>query len=107
MNLDDDNNAIQKEQEIIDDTKEHDNEHSCNRTPSYVWEYIDKVTDSEHPKCKLCSKVFSRRSSTTTLSGHLKTYHKSIYKEARQTTLNFSSNISYYDKQTNFEFIKL
>jgi hypothetical protein len=102
MNLDDD---IQKEPEITDDTNKH-NEHSSNRIPSQVWEYIDKLTDPENPKCKLCSKIFSRRSSTTTLSGHLKTYHKSIHHEARQTTLNFSST-SYYDKQTNSEFVKL
>jgi len=99
MNLDD--NTNQKEPEVIDGTDEH----QSNRTPSDVWKYIDKVTDSENPKCKLCSKIFSAKSFTTTLRGHLQTYHKHIHQEAKQTTLNFSS-ASYYDRQTNSEFIK-
>src|SRR5215471_18802584 len=60
MNLDD-NNTIQKEIEIIDDDK--NKEHSSNRTPSYVWEYVDKETNPNKPRCKLCGKKFSQRSS--------------------------------------------
>jgi hypothetical protein len=60
MNLDDDDT---NQQEPDDENEEYQN----NRTPSDVWEHIDKVTDPEKPKCKICNKIFSAKSSTTTL----------------------------------------
>ncbi|GES91926.1 zinc finger BED domain-containing protein 1-like [Rhizophagus clarus] len=88
--------------------RNEDDEHQSNRTPSDVWEYMDKVTDPENPKCKICNKGFSAKSSTTTLRNHIKKYHKHIHREANQTTLKFKSNItSFYDKEKNSEFVKL
>ena len=60
MNLNDDNI---NQQEFEDETDEHQN----NRISSDVWEHINKVTDSENPECKICSKVFSVKSSTSIL----------------------------------------
>lgn len=99
MNLDDDTNQSESDDET--------NERQSNRTPSNVWEHIDKVTDPEKPKCKICGKVFSIKSSTTTLRNHIKKYHKHIHKEANQTTLKFKNSTSFYDKQTNSGFVKL
>jgi len=103
MNVDDDD-TNQQEPELPDDKTD---EQQSNRLPSDVWKYIDKITDSEKPKCKICAKVFSVKSSTSTLRNHIQKYHKHVYKEANQTTLNFSSSNSYYDKRTNSEFVKL
>src|SRR3954469_4281161 len=64
MNLDNDDT---NQQEFEDETDEHQN----NRISSDVWEHIDKVTDSENSKCKICSKVFSVKSSTSTLRNHI------------------------------------
>ncbi|GBB94216.1 hypothetical protein RclHR1_23110001, partial [Rhizophagus clarus] len=92
----------------LDNEGNEDDEHQSNRTPSDVWEYMDKVTDPENPKCKICNKGFSAKSSTTTLRNHIKKYHKHIHREANQTTLKFKSNItSFYDKEKNSEFVKL
>ncbi|CAB4399963.1 unnamed protein product [Rhizophagus irregularis] len=44
--LDDDNTNQQE----LDDEKNEDDENQSNRTPSDVWEHIDKVTDPEKPK---------------------------------------------------------
>src|ERR1044072_2489440 len=88
MNLDDNDDDTNQQED--DETNEHQN----NRTRSDVWEHIDKVTDPENPKCKLCNKIFSAKSSTTTLRNHLKKYHKHVHKEANQTTLKFKNNTS-------------
>ena len=101
MNLDDDDDTNQ-EPEIIDEIDEH----RSNKTSSDVWEHIDKLTDPTKPKCKHCGKIFSKRSSTTTLRNHLKKYHKLIHKEANQTTLKFNST-SFYDKKTNSKYVEL
>ncbi|EXX65125.1 hypothetical protein RirG_136280 [Rhizophagus irregularis DAOM 197198w] len=104
MILDDDNTNQQE----LDDEENEDDENQSNRTPSDVWEHIDKVTDPEKPKCKICNKFFSAKSSTTTLRNHIKKYHKHIHREANQTTLKFKGNItSFYDKEKNAEFVKL
>ncbi|GES96273.1 zinc finger BED domain-containing protein 1-like [Rhizophagus clarus] len=104
MILDDDNTNQQE----LDNEGNEDDEHQSNRTPSDVWKYIDKVTDPENPKCKICNKRFSAKSSTTTLRNHIKKYHKHIHRKANQTTLKFKSNItSFYDKEKNSEFVKL
>src|SRR5690349_2119608 len=66
MILDDDNTNQQE----LDNEGNEDDEHQSNRTPSDVWKYIDKVTDPENPKCKICNKRFSAKSSTTTLRNH-------------------------------------
>lgn len=102
MNIDDDN-----DDEDTNQQKPDDEANQSNRIPSDVWEHIDKVTDSENPKCKTCGKVFSTKSSTSTLRNHIRKYHKNIYKEANQTTLKFKSSTSFYDKRTNSEFVKL
>ncbi|CAB4427392.1 unnamed protein product [Rhizophagus irregularis] len=104
MVLDDDNTNQQEP----DDEGNEDDENQSNRTPSDVWEHIDKVTDPEKPKCKICNKIFSTKSSTTTLRNHIKKYHKHIHREANQTTLKFKGNTtSFYDKEKNSEFVKL
>ncbi|CAB4377452.1 unnamed protein product [Rhizophagus irregularis] len=46
MVLDDDNTNQQE----LDDEENEDDENQSNRTPSDVWEHIDKVTDPEKPK---------------------------------------------------------
>ncbi|CAB4481929.1 unnamed protein product [Rhizophagus irregularis] len=46
MILDDDNTNQQE----LDDEENEDDENQSNRTPSDVWEHIDKVTDPEKPK---------------------------------------------------------
>jgi hypothetical protein len=66
MILDDD------DQQELDDEGNEDDENQSNRLPSDVWEHMDKVTDPEKPKCKICGKVFSAKSSTTTLRNHIK-----------------------------------
>ncbi|GES97194.1 zinc finger BED domain-containing protein 1-like [Rhizophagus clarus] len=48
MILDDDNTNQQE----LDNEGNEDDEHQSNRTPSDVWEYIDKVIDPENPKCR-------------------------------------------------------
>ncbi|CAB4443300.1 unnamed protein product [Rhizophagus irregularis] len=104
MILDDDDTNQQE----FDDEGNEDDENQSNRTPSDVWKHIDKVTDPENPKCKICNKVFSAKSSTTTLRNHIKKYHKHIHREANQTTLKFKGNAtSFYDKEKNSEFVKL
>ena len=98
VNDDDDNDDNDEDEDEDVVTRPH--KHTSN-----VWEHIDKETDPVNPKCKLCNKIFSKHSSTSTLRNHLKSKHKTIYKEAGQTTLDFLK-VSFYDKKTNSAIVK-
>src|SRR6266498_5028538 len=91
-----------------DDNDEDEDEDVVTRSYKYtsnVWEHIDKETDPVNPKCKLYNKIFSKHSSTSILRNYLKSKHKTIYKEAEQTTLDFLK-VSFYDKKTNSAIVK-
>src|SRR6266513_2357336 len=60
MDLDD---SDTNEQEFDDETDKY----QSNRISSDVWKHIDKITEPEKPKCTICSRVFSAKSTTTTL----------------------------------------
>src|SRR6266542_3736651 len=114
MNIDDNNNDDNNtnddndNDDDNDDNDEDEDEDIVTRShkhTSNIWEHIDKETDPVNPKCKLCNKIFSKHSSTSTLRNHLKSKHKTIYKEAGQTTLDFLK-VSFYDKKTNSAIVK-
>ena len=106
-NDDDDDSDDDEDGDDDDDDNDSDDDETIksHKKPSNMWKHIDKQTDPENPKCKLCCKVFSKHSSTTTLRNHLNNKHKSIYKEAGQSTLDFLKK-SFYDKKTNSEIVK-
>src|SRR6266511_366285 len=103
---DDENNENEDEINENEDKNKNEEETSDQRPKtSDVWNFVDKETR----KCPSCSKIFEKKTGTSSIRTHLKSHGILLIKE-KQTTLDSFINKQHYEfykKQEVFEWIIL